>query len=373
MGMMDAFFSWRNRLVANPGFQRQMASLPITRPVAQRSAASVFDLCAGFVYSQVLLACVELNLLETVRERPMRIDTLASTLGLPPAGMERLVKAAVAIGLLRAFSQDRYGLGFRGAALMANPSVFDMVRHHALLYRDLSDPVALLRNPKGDTELSRYWGYATSGDPSALETETVADYTGLMASTQRFIAEEVVAAYDFSPHSRLLDIGGGGGAFLQAIAARYPGMELGLFDLPAVTERAKERLNAEDLLGEDLAERIAFHGGNFFADSLPSGYDVITLVRILHDHDENDVSTLLRRIRDVLPDGGSLVIAEPQAGTPGAKAMGDAYFGMYLWAMGSGAPRTFETLKDLLENAGFSNVRRHRTRQPLLTQVVTAR
>ena len=45
----------------------------------------------------------------------------------------------------------RFGLGALGAALVGNPGIAAMVEHHALLYADLRDPVALLRGERGAT------------------------------------------------------------------------------------------------------------------------------------------------------------------------------------------------------------------------------
>jgi demethylspheroidene O-methyltransferase len=52
--------------------------------------------------------------------------------------------------------------------------------------------------------------------------------------------------------------------------------------------------------------------------------------------------------------------------------MGDAYFGVYLWAMGSGRPRTAAELTDMLRAAGFRRIRRRPTRIPLQTSVLVA-
>jgi demethylspheroidene O-methyltransferase len=68
-----------------------------------------------------------------------------------------------------------------------------------------------------------------------------------------------------------------------------------------------------------------------------------------------------------------LLLAEPMAGTAGAQAMGDAYFGLYLWAMGSGRPRSVQRLGELLHVAGFSPPRLLPTTMPLQTQVLLAR
>ena len=74
--------------------------------------------------------------------------------------------------------------------------------------------------------------------------------------------------------------------------------------------------------------------------------------------------TLLRAVAPRLPPGGTLLIAEPMAETPGAEAMGDAYFGFYLLAMGSGRPRTArEIAAARCASAGFARIRR-RDRTP---------
>ncbi|MEN0075545.1 MAG: methyltransferase, partial [Paracraurococcus sp.] len=66
-GALDRLRDLREGLVADPRFRRWAARFPLTRPVARRRTRALFDLCAGFVYSQVLLACVRLRLCELLR------------------------------------------------------------------------------------------------------------------------------------------------------------------------------------------------------------------------------------------------------------------------------------------------------------------
>ena len=56
----------------------------------------------------------------------------------------------------------------------------------------------------------------------------------------------------------------------------------------------------------------------------------------------------------------------------GAEAIGDTYFGFYLWAMGSGRPRTANELKGMCLAAGFSGIREFTTPIPALTRVLVA-
>lgn len=365
--LLDRFRALREGLAARPGFRRWAARFPLTRPFARARARALFDLCAGFVYTQVLLACVRLRVFDILAESPLPTARLAPRLSLGAEATERLMAAAAALGLTARRSDGAWALGPLGAAMIGNDGIAAMVEHHAMLYADLADPVALLRRPRGGNALSDYWAYAGAAQPGAVAPERIRDYTALMAASQPMVAEEVLAAYRFDRHGRVLDVGGGNGAFLRAVAAEAPSLGLMLFDLPAVAGEARARFAAAG-----LSARAEVFGGDFTQDELPRGADLVTLVRVLHDHDDEVAQGLLRRIRAALPAGGTLLLAEPMAGTSGAEPMGEAYFGFYLLAMGRGRPRTPGELQAMLAAAGFAQSRLIPTHTPLLTRVLVA-
>lgn len=358
------WIAWRNAMLSSPGFQRFAARFPLTRPVARRRGRRLFDLVAGFVYSQTLAACVETGLLDLLAAGPSTLADIATRTSLPPEGALRLLRAAAALGLAERVG-DAWVLGSDGAALRGNRGIAEMVAHHHLLYADLADPAALLRRGGGGGALSRYWAYAER--PGIGDSAEIAPYSQLMAASQPLVATQILDSYRFARHRRLLDVGGGEGRFLESIGRRVPGLALGLFDLPAVADRARARLDAAG-----LAARATIHGGNFRVDSLPPGYDLVTLVRILHDHDDAPALALLRAAHAALPPCGRLLIAEPMAGTAGAEASGDAYFGLYLLAMGSGRPRTPAEIRRMLDMAGFARSRMVRTAMPLTCRIILA-
>ena len=102
-----------------------------------------------------------------------------------------------------------------------------------------------------------------------------------------------------------------------------------------MAERARTRLGRVGLLA-----RTTIFEGDFLAEPIPPGSDLITLVRILHDHDDAGVATLLRAIRAALPADGTLLIGEPMAGGRRRERVGDVYFAFYLLAMGRGRARS---------------------------------
>ncbi|MEM7675362.1 MAG: methyltransferase, partial [Myxococcota bacterium] len=313
------------RVVSDERFQRWSAAFPLTRPFARHSAQQLFDLCAGFVYSQVLFGCVQSKLFEHLAEGPLSISELARLIDLSVEATARLVDAAAALKLTVRLSEERVGLGELGAALIGNPGVARMIEHHAMLYRDLKDPIGLLRSDdRSSAELAQFWAYARSAQPSLLKEEQVAEYSELMAASQSMIANEVLSAYPVKKHRRLLDAGGGQGAFIAAVAQKAPELELVLFDLPPVAARARRYLS-----DRGLGARVDVVGGDLFQDELPEGCDIISLVRIIHDHNDDEALSILKSVRKSLPAGGTILLAEPMAGTRGLEAMGDAYFGFY--------------------------------------------
>lgn len=358
--------AWRNARLADPDFQRWGSAFPPTRALARRSATQLHDLVAGFLYSQVLLACVQLDVLAAVADQPLSANELGTRIGLPPDRAERLAQAAAALGLLER-DGDAYALGAMGATLAGAPGVVELVRHHAMFYRDLADPVALLSG-SGETELSRYWGYVGGATTHGMTAAEAAPYSALMAASQAMVAEETLAACRLSDVHHLLDVGGGEGVFLRAALTARPHLRGTLFDLPAVAVRAESRLEEAGLAG-----RAAAIGGSFLDDPLPAGADAVSLVRVLYDHDDATVAALLDAAYAALPPGGLLLISEPMSGGARPTRSGDAYFGLYTLAMGTGRPRSAARHAELLSRAGFGRIRHHRTRLRFVTAVMTAR
>lgn len=350
------WIAWRNGWIMDPAFQRLAWRVPGLRWIAHRRASALFDLVAGFTYSQWLAAAVRLGVFPELAARPHDPASLAAALGEPEEAMRLLLRAMAVLDLAEPLGDGRYALGQVGASIVHNAGVQAMVRHHADLWPDLADPVALLRRGGGG-RLSGFWPYAEG------QAGDAGPYSALMAASQPMVAETVLDALDLSDRRILLDIGGGAGAFLAAAQARWPGLEPWLFDLPEVIPHAAERLGG--------AARLV--PGRFPDDPLPDGADAVSLIRILHDHPDSTVRALLAAIRAAIAPGGLLIVAEPMAGARHAPRVGDAYFGFYLRAMGSGRARSAGEIWKMLAEAGFEGIRDVPTANPFAAQMLTAR
>ncbi|MES2664579.1 MAG: methyltransferase [Pseudomonadota bacterium] len=347
------------RLALSPWFHRVAGRVPGLKHLARSEGAALFEVVQGFVRSQALLALVELRLLHRLAEGPASLAALAGGGGLPPDRLAVLLQAGAGLRLLRRRG-DLWHLTPRGAAFLTVPGLAAMVRHHPVLYRDLADPAAFFR---GETqpELARFWPYVF-GAAGGVDPAVTAQYSALMADSQALVAADTLALVDFRRVRHLLDVGGGTGAFLAAVAAAHPGLALTLFDLPAVVAGVPA----------PLAARLTIHPGSFRDDPLPLGADAISLIRVLYDHGDATVLALLRAVHAALPPGGRVVISEPMSGGLRPDPATDVYFAVYTLAMQTGRTRSAPEIAALLRQAGFEAPEIRRGFRPFVTSVVCA-
>ena len=372
--LKDAWQARLERLYAHPGLYRWSLGNPLTRWLTRRRTRQLFDLMAGFVHSQVLLGCVRLDLFRALHQAPASLTDLARRTGLAPAVLQRLLLSAVALGLLEHRSQGRFGLGPLGVPLAQHEGIAQMIEHNHLLYQDMQDPVQFLNNAWSGG-MAEYWPYAHEKPAVVMPAEQVdkfTRYSQLMAASQGFVVQEILSSYFFEEHRCVLDVGAGKGRFVSELAAHAPHLQFKMFDLPPVLALARESLQAKG-----LGARVSLHPGSFLDDPLPEGADLITLVRVAHDHPDAVVRQILQKAHAALPLGGVLLLAEPmaqadeQAGQ--AEASVDAYFHFYLLAMGAGRLRTPQELQTMMQEAGFTHVEQVPNAMPIHARILVGR
>lgn len=360
------FSGWLTRQIARPAFQDWASRMPVLNRLARRDGAEIFDIVQGFVQSQVLFALVSLDVPRRLMAGPMAPEALALSDGFDARRMEILLQAGAGIGLLKRHRDGRFGVTRKGAALCGVPGLQQMILHHGTLYRDMSDPLALLRG-EVETELAEFWPYVF-GAKGAVDPDVTETYSELMAASQALVARDTLRAVSLRDVNRLVDVGGGSGAFLIEVAKHYPDLSLELFDLPGVMPAASQRIAREG-----LSARIDLTGGSFKEDPLPAGADAISLIRVLYDHDDDAVARLIARVFAALPAGGRLIISEPMSGGAHPDPITDVYFAFYTLAMRTGRTRAAQTIAKVCQSAGFAQIETPKPFRSYVTSVLTAR
>ena len=157
----------------------------------------------------------------------------------------------------------------------------------------------------------------------------------------------VVAAYDFSTATTIVDVGGGQGQLLAAILRSSPSTRGVLFDLPVTVASAPALLDAAD-----VTKRCAITSGDFF-DAVPGGGDLYVLKSIIHDWDDDRAVSILSNCRRAMDPAGTVLLIErviPAANEPSVSKWMD----LTMLVVAGGRERTEQEYRTLLERAGFA-------------------
>jgi hypothetical protein len=263
-------------------------------------------LVTGYWAFKTLAAAVELDLFGRLSgQRVITREETEREFGLPERPADLFLAACASLGLL-----EKEGDGYRNSAL-AEEFLVPGKRHYfggQVRYCDERTYLPWHRITEAlRTDKPLTWDPATQESLfTGVDAGMLELFWEAMYCTSSFTARSLGEAYDFSAHRRLLDVGGGAGAFPVALCQRYPELTATIFDLPHVCEIAQGKITEAG-----LTDRIGTTGGNFLTDeALPGGHDVILLSMILHDWDEEQNRAILAKCHAALPPGGTVVISE---------------------------------------------------------------
>ena len=177
--LRDRWLELRDRLLTSGRFQQWAARFPLTRPITRRRTRELFDIAAGFVYSQVLSACVELRLLEALAQGPQSVARLTELTGLSDEPLRRLLLAATSLRLVQPRSGGRYGLGSKEFNPAMATAVFDNMNgmapknHFTVGIEDDVTHTSLEVQPGFDvapegTVQCKFWGLGADGTVGAV-------------------------------------------------------------------------------------------------------------------------------------------------------------------------------------------------------------
>jgi 3-hydroxy-5-methyl-1-naphthoate 3-O-methyltransferase len=271
----------------------------------QLSAIPLMQIVSGFWASKTLAAAVELDLFTLLSGRSTDVEELGRLLGMEPRPAEMLLSGCAALGLLEQrdgrFSNSPLAEAFlvRGKPYYFGGFVKMLDKRLYAGWGRLTDAIRTNRPTTWDPDQQR--SLFEGEDPAML-----ALFWEAMHSISTFTARALAEAVDFGRFRRLLDVGGGSGAFDIELCRRHPHLRATVYDLPFVAEIAAGKV-AEAGLGE----RIETVGGDFFADAtFPAGHDAILLSMILHDWGEAEDREILRKCHAALPSGGAVIVSE---------------------------------------------------------------
>jgi (2Fe-2S) ferredoxin/predicted O-methyltransferase YrrM len=250
----------------------------------------------GFQESRAVLTALELDLFTAVGDGAVAAE-VAGKLQTDPRATEMLLNAMASFGLLGKHegifhnSPEAARYLAAGSRDNARPGLL----HTAHLWQRWSTLTECVRT-----------GTAIARDEIAGRGE---DWTeAFIAAMHRNASERapiVVRAVGAENVRRMLDVGGGSGAYSIAFARANPALQADILDLAAVEPIAGRHIQAAG-----VGDRVKVRAGDLRSDRLGEGYDMVFVSAICHMLSPAENLDLLRRCREALEPGGRVVIQD---------------------------------------------------------------
>lgn len=179
-------------------------------------------------------------------------------------------------------------------------------------------------------------------------------FQAAMQELSRYTNKALLSIRGLERSKFVVDVGGGNGTNLIALAKRFPRLHGAVFDLPEVCEMARKNIKQHG-----LGRRLKIISGDVFRDELPKEADFFLFCHFFTMWSKDEDRELLRKAFAALPSGGRAAIFNMMQNDdergPASAAIGSPYF--LSLASGKGMLYTGKEYRQLFRESGFSNVR----------------
>lgn len=302
----------------------------------------------GHLVASAIQVVAKLNVADHLAGGPKATGDLAATLGVNEDGLYRVMRALAGLGVFAEVAPRQFALTPVGELMRRDVpgSVHAMALwisspFHFRAYANLMHSVRTGKSAAEDVFKMPVFDYL------AQDGELAPIFNNAMTLLSEMVVPAVLEAYDFSGVGTLVDVGGGHGALLTGILAKYPQMRGVIFDVEAVVAGTRERVAAAG-----LRDRCEVVGGDFFK-AVPAG-DAYIMKHIIHDWDDDRARAILRNIRKASEgraDGRVLLVEGVIDDRP--EAMLHKIMDLEMLVMPGGRERTVDEFGALFASAGY--------------------
>lgn len=276
-------------------------------PAATR--ADISAIAYGFMASKALFAALEIGVFTELADDPLAPDDLADRTGLAARRLRTLLHALAGLGLL-VRDGDTFGNAPAADRYLVRGRAEDFGDYFRLqVGRQIYPAMLNLDAGIAGTRRASDTMSALLSAPDDARTFTTAQHVGSLAAA-RVLADRVVPDRlpTGSPGAiRLLDVGGGSGAFSIALCRRFPTLRATILDFPSVVEVARAYRDEAA-----MQDRIDLVGGDAVSTPWPPGQHVVLMSYLLSalgdEEPGSEVEAVLAKAHDCLAPGGLLVV-----------------------------------------------------------------
>ncbi len=319
--------------------------MSVEKTTAGESMRPILEMATSFQRSRVLLTAYELGLFTVINEEWKTSAEVAAAIEADPRATDRLMNALTALGLLQK-RDGRFTNSPAAARLLVKgrPDYMAGLAHTAHLWQTWSGLTDAVRR-----------GTGIAGDEvNQRGDEWLRAFIGAMHWRAKQMADPLVGLLDLSGASRVLDVGGGSGAFSMAFVRAGRGINAVVFDLPNVVPITRSYVESAGYGGQ-----ISTVVGDYRTDDLPAGFDLVFLSAIVHANSVEENRRLIRKSAAAAVPGGQVVVLDQIMNDDRTAPLPGAMFALnMLVGTGGGDTYTEAEVRGWMQEAGLGNVRR---------------
>ncbi len=329
----------------------------------------IMDLATGYWGSAALLAAVQLQVFDLMADGPQTADWLASCLGCNARALGTLLEALVSLGLLHRYASPsssdpaQFGNTPDSASFLVNSSpafIGSAILWSAGQYTAWGNLAATVKIGEPAVDPAQHLG----DNESTTRTFVIG-----MNNRAKGVARGVVGFLDLKGCSKLLDVGGGCGAYSVLLAERNPGLMATVLDLPGIIDVTRDLVSRSP-----VASQILLRPGDATKDVYGwDEFDAVLFSGVLHQMKPDTIRTMLSNARTALRPGGRVIICDVMLEPDRTGPVFSALFSLQmLLTSAEGAVFSRAECAGWLTELGFENINTVVLPAPLPYTVITA-
>lgn len=260
------------------------------------SIGRIMETSRAFQGSRILLTAFELDVFTVLGDEAKSSEAVADAIGADPRGTDRLLNSLCALQLMTK-SAGKFSNSPAAAQVLVKgrPGYLTGMMHTVHLWNSWGTLTDAVRN-----------GGLVAQKPVDERDDTwFAAFIAAMHARAANEAPGLVEGLDLTGVSRVLDVGGGSGAFSMAFVRAADTITATVFDLPNVIPLTQGYVDQEG-----LGDKIDTVAGDYNKDELPGGYDLVFLSAIIHSNSSQQNQALFANVSRALNPGGRLVVSD---------------------------------------------------------------
>jgi SAM-dependent methyltransferase len=324
----------------------------------QPGLETLLGISRSFMNSRVLLTGYELGIFTALAKGPRSAARVARTVKADPRATDRLLDALCCLGLLRkkdgCFSNRHAASRF---LVRGSPDYLIGLGHTVQLWDTWSSLTGAVRRGRS----------VLKDPPVRRDRGFFVPFIAAMHAIATPQAKAVVESIPLAGVRRVLDIGGGSGAYAMAFVRAKPGLRATVFDLAQVAPLTRGYIKKAG-----LARHVNVHMGDYYRDAFPRGNDLIFLSAIIHSCSPAEVRKLFQKCARALNPGGLIVVQEFVVDEDRTAPPFSVFFALnMLVGTPGGDAYTESEIRCWLREAGFGPIKRKD--MPFDTALMTGR